>query len=133
LQALYFVDAAHGWAVGHNGRILRVASALTDSPAEGAGSAPPAGSLRLTAHPNPFNPAVELRFSLPVPGEAILDVFDIQGRHVSRLREGRFEAGEHIARWEGRDVLGRTQPSGVYFARLEQGAFCATRKLLLLK
>jgi len=103
-----------------------------------AGETPLAAAPTLVAWPNPFNPRTDLRFSLAVDARGALDVFDVAGRHLRRLAEGRFEAGDHQFVWDGTDDAGRALPSGVYFARFaaqsaEAGAQAATRKLVLLR
>lgn len=103
-----------------------------------AGETPLAAAPSLVAWPNPFNPRTDLRFSLSVAAQGALDVFDVTGRHLRRLAEGQFTAGDHQFVWDGTDETGRALPSGVYFARFaaqsaEAGAQAATRKLVLLR
>lgn len=50
------------------------------------------------------------------------------GQPVSTLLRGTEEAGYHEVRFNGTDLA-----SGVYFYRIQTGAFVQTRKLLLLK
>jgi hypothetical protein len=54
-------------------------------------------------------------------------VYDILGREVSVLVNEKREAGVHEVRFEGSNLA-----SGVYFYRLQAGAFVETKKLLLL-
>ena len=92
--------------------------------------APPAlaRSFALTSYPNPFNPATEIRFTLPQSARVALRVYDIAGRQVAVLADGLHAAGEHRAHFDGADL-----PSGLYFARLDAGSYRATQKLMLLK
>lgn len=73
---------------------------------------------RLEAHPNPFNPAVQLSVTIDRPGPVRLEIYDAAGRRLRILRHERWDAGEHTVRWNGRDRTGRAVPSGVYFVRL---------------
>jgi hypothetical protein len=82
--------------------------------------------------PNPFRAATTIRFSVSAPGEVELDLFDVRGRRVARLAEGRWEAGEHEVQWDGRDALGRRVAAGVYLYRLRTQAGEAARRLVLL-
>jgi M6 family metalloprotease-like protein len=43
-------------------------------------------------YPNPFNPTTNIAFSVEQPGHTTLDVFDLLGRRVTRLYEGRAES-----------------------------------------
>ncbi len=84
-------------------------------------------------HPNPFNPATVISFTLPESGAAQLAVYDIMGRKVRDLASGRMIAGAHTLLWDGRDDSGRPVSSGVYFARILMGGHAATRKMMLVK
>ena len=79
-------------------------------------------------YPNPFNPSTTIRFALPRPAELMLELFDITGRRVAVLAEGRFRAGEHKVVWGGSDTA-----SGVYLYRLRAGEVSITRSLTLIK
>jgi arabinogalactan endo-1,4-beta-galactosidase len=100
-------------------------SAVGDSPAEGRGT--PAG------RPNPFREETEFFYSVPEGGTRVrIEVFDVSGRRVRILRNGRQSGGPHRGAWDGRDQVGRTLPAGVYFCRLAIGDGAETRKLVLL-
>jgi hypothetical protein len=71
------------------------------------------------AAPNPMQNGCALRFDLPRASQVTLAIYDQQGRHVRTLAGGEHSAGEHTARWDGRDGCGRPVASGLYFARLE--------------
>ena len=94
---------------------------------------PGLGALALSNHPNPFNPATTLRYALPAQARVRLSVHDTAGRWLRDLVDETQEAGPHTVRWNGCDGAGRPLPSGVYFARLEAGAWSESRKLVLLK
>jgi hypothetical protein len=84
--------------------------------------------------PNPFNPTTVIRYSVGQDGVPVkLVVYDVAGRRVATLKDGVSNAGQHAARWDGRDSSGAPVASGVYFARLEVGGWAATQKMLLLK
>jgi hypothetical protein len=89
----------------------------------------PLGSYALyNNYPNPFNPATTISFDLPRPGDVTLQVFDMLGRVVAVLAQGRMEAGKHQRTFDATRLS-----SGVYFYRLTAGSFVQTRKLLLLR
>lgn len=83
--------------------------------------------------PNPFNPSTHIQFSLPAIALTRLSIFDLLGREVRVLQDGILGAGGHTAFWDGCNSSGEPAPSGVYFYRLTQGDWQATRKLLLLR
>jgi hypothetical protein len=91
-------------------------------------------SFQLAANaPNPFNPATEIRFTLPAPTLAKLTVYNLQGQQVRVLRSGFLDAGVHRATWDGTDTLGDNLATGVYFAQLSAGSRSQVRKMLLLR
>ena len=95
---------------------------------------PPTLALSAWNHPNPFNPATEIVFTLPAASPVSLHVYDAAGRRVRTLldRAG-CPAGETRATWDGRDEAGRPLPSGVYLYSVEAGGLDAARKAVLLK
>jgi len=100
----------------------------------GAGEAPPAAVLALSAAPNPFNPRTELRFTTPAAGAVTLALFDARGRRVRTLLAGAvLPAGLHAVRWDGADGRGARVPSGVYFARIAAGGATRTVKVSLVQ
>ncbi|HEY6571956.1 MAG TPA: M43 family zinc metalloprotease [Candidatus Eisenbacteria bacterium] len=87
------------------------------------------GSASLGARPNPFNPRTKIEFGLPREGRVILRVYDIQGRLVSTLVNGRMNAGTHTVEFNG-DKLA----SGVYMMRLQTpGGEEINKRITLLK
>jgi hypothetical protein len=94
----------------------------------------PRTKMRMTNHPNPFNPATTIRFGVPVSGKVAVEIYDVTGRRVRTLVERVGEAGrEHVVQWDGRDASGREMPSGVYFGVLRSESGIVTRKLVLLR
>jgi len=85
------------------------------------------------AAPNPFNPATDLKFSLPVGAEVELTLYDVSGRRVRSLVTGHLEAGPHTASWNGRDEAGRNVASGTYFARLTVGGVSSVKSVTLIR
>ena len=87
-----------------------------------AGAAHPASRELLGASwPNPFTSTTRIPFSLARPTHVELAVYDVSGRLVRRLAQGRRGVGQHDVTWDGRDDLGRRASSGVYFVRLQAG------------
>jgi hypothetical protein len=88
-------------------------------------------------YPNPFNPNTSISFALSVPSRIECKVFTILGREVAVLASGTRQAGVYTVNWNGRDIHGKSMPSGIYFYRLNaipvgQGqSFAQTRKMIL--
>ncbi|UCH62149.1 MAG: T9SS type A sorting domain-containing protein [Fidelibacterota bacterium] len=84
-------------------------------------------------YPNPFNPTTTLRFDLPEASEVYLVIYDLLGRQLVQLVDGRRDAGYHRIVWDGRDDRGRELPTGLYIARMVTPEFTRSVKLVLLK
>jgi hypothetical protein len=85
-------------------------------------------------YPNPFNPRTTIEFSLPRQESVTLEIHDLSGRVVKHLVSGEQRgAGTHRVEWNGTDDLGRPVSSGIYFSRIQAGAFVATAKMSLMK
>jgi len=103
-----------------------------------AGKAGAAGSLPLAFrldqnYPNPFNPATRITYQLPERGRVELTIYNVVGQAVRKLVDSYQDAGRHSILWYGRDDLGRSVSSGVYFYRLKYGKHEAMKKMVLLK
>ena len=85
-------------------------------------------------YPNPFNPTTTIQFGVPHTADVSLMVYNILGQRVRMLvdHEQR-SAGRYSVVWDGRDDLGNTVGSGMYFYRLETGQVALVRKMLMLK
>jgi hypothetical protein len=68
--------------------------------------------------PNPVSVSAQISYTLPVAGDARLQVFDLSGRMVSTVTEGEQPAGIHTITWNADDGNGHPVPDGVYFYRL---------------
>jgi hypothetical protein len=79
-------------------------------------------------YPNPFNPRTAIRFQLSAVSHVTLKVFDLLGREVADLVDEQKGPGTYTATWDARGLA-----SGIYFYRLQAGAFVASKKMLLLK
>jgi hypothetical protein len=88
----------------------------------------PANYKLFQNYPNPFNPTTTINFSVPKPGFVKIKVYDLLGREVSTLVNEDKPAGNYRVQFNA-GKLG----SGIYFYRMEAGAYSQTKKLLLLK
>jgi carboxypeptidase family protein/flagellar hook capping protein FlgD len=85
-------------------------------------------TFRVTPNPGPGERT--FRFTMAEPGVVRLRVFDVSGRLVANLADGRVAAGSHTIAWRGLGSNGATLGSGVYLARLETPAGSRTLKVI---
>ena len=88
--------------------------------------------------PNPFNPETWIPYALAHDASVNICIYDIQGQLVRQIGIGRQPAGSYLSRedavyWDGKDQLGETVSSGVYFYTLKADTFQATRRMVILK
>jgi hypothetical protein len=100
---------------------------------EDRGGSAPSQNRLMQNYPNPFNPSTKIEFELKAAGPVKLLLYDLMGRRVAVLADGRRDAGRHTLTWDGRDSSGRTVSGGIYLLRIEAGNFRQTKKLMLLK
>jgi len=79
-------------------------------------------------YPNPFNPSTIIRFSMPVNGNVVLNVFNTLGEKVASLLNGQMEAGYHEVSFDAKNL-----PSGLYFYEIKAGDFSSIKKMILIK
>jgi cytochrome c peroxidase len=84
-------------------------------------------TLKITGA-NPFNPTTSVSYSLVETGNVQLSMYDVAGRRVAVLVNGRQEVGDHSLTFSADDL-----PSGVYFLHLTAGSQTMTAKAVLLK
>lgn len=83
--------------------------------------------------PNPFCDAVNIKYSISVPGEVSLKVYNVSGEIVGVLVNELKEPGVYRAVWNGRDERGNKLPAGIYFYKLQTAKQRSTKKLIMLK
>jgi hypothetical protein len=64
---------------------------------------------------------------------ATVSLYDVRGRLVRRIAQGRYGAGYQTAEWDGLDARGRRVPAGIYFLRAESAGQTKTLKLTVLR
>ena len=107
----------------------------------------PEETTLLPNYPNPFNPETWIPYHLANPSEVRITIYNTHGSIVRRLdlghqREGYYTSRSRAAYWDGRNNVGESVASGIYFYTLSTestrdsvtaGDFTATRKMLIRK
>ena len=92
----------------------------------------------LTNYPNPFNPETWIPYQLAAPADVAVTIYDVRGVRVQRVAVGHQPAGFYTDRsraayWDGKNEIGESVASGVYFYTLTAGDYTATQKMLIRK
>lgn len=131
-------NGEHYWAVqaehanGATGEMSEVWSFTVDmsSVADwGRDGAMPDEFALASVYPNPFNPETNVVVALPRAASLAIDVFNINGAHVTTLADGEFSAGYHTFTLDGSRLS-----SGTYFVHATvPGELDTRRKLVLVR
>ena len=102
------------------------------------GDVHPAKTLLGQNFPNPFNPETWIPYQLETSADVVLQIYDPSGGVVRTIDIGFKPQGFYLTRskaayWDGRNNMGETVASGVYFYSLQTPDFSATQKMLILK
>jgi hypothetical protein len=76
---------------------------------------------------------VAVTFQIPERTLVNLTIYDLTGKKIRTLANSAYELGVHTITWDGYADNGAHLASGIYFCRMQAGAFCDTEKILLLK
>ncbi len=108
------------------GRALNDAVSIPDQPVTYS-------TALLPITPNPFGERTEIIYTLAAPAHVRLQVFDVTGRLVVTLDDGRREPGRWPILWNGANARGDIVASGVYFVRLRAGEQRLQQKVVVLR
>ena len=85
-------------------------------------------------YPNPFNPVTEIHYTLKNDGFYTLNIFNINGQLINRLKSEEGQKGiEYSVIWDAKNLLGQKVPSGLYLYQLETAGGSLSKKMLLIK
>ena len=98
----------------------------------------PKKTALLPNYPNPFNPETWIPYQLAKRSDVSISIYSADGKLVRTLKLGQrvagiYESRNRAAYWNGKNELGESVASGVYFYTLKAGEFTATRKMLIRK
>ncbi len=79
-------------------------------------------------YPNPFNPATTISFDAPETAIVKIKVYDILGKEIATVFDGKLQAGYHTFQFDASKV-----PSGVYLYRVESKHYTSVKKMTVVK
>lgn len=84
-------------------------------------------------YPNPFKTSTEITYHRSKVTTARISIYNIVGKEVKLIFNGKQNAGSYKVHWNGQDNSGRILPAGIYFIRLESGRHKEIRKIIRLQ
>ena len=84
-------------------------------------------------YPNPFNPETTLYYYLPEQSFVSISIYDMFGREIKNLIKKTQEMGQCSIKWNATNNDGKFVSGGVYFYKIQAGAYLKTGKMTLLK
>ena len=79
-------------------------------------------------HPNPFSASTQIKFYIEDPNNVNIEVYSTLGKRIRTLLSKRLHAGHHEVTFNAEDL-----PSGIYFYRIQAGAFQDVKKMMLVR
>jgi hypothetical protein len=84
--------------------------------------------IQMLAYPNPFNPQINILFTLREPEIVTMEIYNTKGQLIDQKDAGQYPPGQYQISWNAEKFA-----SGVYFIRLKCGAGNLFRKVVLMK
>lgn len=88
----------------------------------------PHGYLLEQNYPNPFNSFTTVRFSIPLPQNVSIKIYDLLGREIASVMNEWKPVGNYVVKLDGTKLA-----SGLYFYKIKAGKFNQTKKFILLR
>lgn len=79
-------------------------------------------------YPNPFNPVVNIEYSLSTADLLNISIYDLNGQFVNQLFSGHQSVGNYQITWHASEMS-----SGIYFIMIQSGNVELSNQLILLK
>ncbi len=84
-------------------------------------------------YPNPFNPTTTISYFVPAGQRETVKIYNINGKLIKTLINGRISTGYNSINWDGTDNRGKNSGSGVYFYELKSKGVSLIKKMFLIK
>jgi hypothetical protein len=85
------------------------------------------------AYPNPFNPTVNIDFSIPDKTDINIQIFDLLGRNVFTHKQDFKNPGKYRFKWNALDNNGNNVATGLYIVTIQNQKNIYKQKITFLK
>ena len=86
-------------------------------------------AINMLITPNPFTTLTEITYTLSTQCQVLLDIFDINGKLITRLTDQTQSPGKYCRAWQGIGANAKEVSKGLYFVRLQAGCNVYTFKI----
>ncbi len=76
-------------------------------------------SLDINVYPNPMSSETTIDFNLKEGSKINIDVFDLSGKQIKSLYNGKLKSGNHDLKWNGCNEKGQKLISGIYIIKFK--------------
>ncbi|MFH0921882.1 MAG: T9SS type A sorting domain-containing protein [Fibrobacterota bacterium] len=129
----FTLDTVHNLIIAHTTHfsIYGLFGTTEGTPVQATAVVPVAWML--SAYPNPANPDVRIRYSVPSTGFVNINIYSIAGKCITQLVRNPMEKGTYSVAWNGRDADGSGVASGVYLVRMTAGSRMMQKRIVLIR
>lgn len=86
-----------------------------------------------TTYPNPFNESLSIEYNIFNAETTQISIYDIQGRKIKTLQEGKQSAGKHTIVWNADNTNGQKVSPGIYFVNISINGNTRVHKIVFSK
>jgi hypothetical protein len=86
-------------------------------------------AINMLITPNPFTTQTEISYTVNTQCQVLLDIFDINGKLITRLTDQTQSPGQYCILWQGVGANAKEVSKGLYFVRLQAGSNVYTCKI----
>ncbi|RMH62162.1 MAG: T9SS C-terminal target domain-containing protein [Calditrichaeota bacterium] len=84
--------------------------------------------------PNPFNGRIQFSLTIKRTAHVAASIYDVNGRRMISLYDAaRQSPGQRVFQWDGRNRLGQSVASGIYWLVVHSGRQIQSRKIVYIK
>ena len=127
----YFVTAVYQG--GESGSSNEVSVTVPSVSSEENNPEQPSVTRLLASYPNPTKEAVQISYELASHGDVTVSIFDITGRIIRTLINGRKDSGIHTISWDCKDNGGQQIPTGLYVINMTTKDYIKQKPLVVLR
>ncbi len=99
----------------------------------GGGSSKPIGDPGVRIAPNPARSTITIAYDLEAPGQAQIEIYDVQGRAIRSFARIHQTAGSYSVEWDARSSTGVPVEEGVYSCRILVGGKTVCTKVVYVR